>query len=97
VKQVMVGTMHNGERSVAHTDTSRSAQERQVQLMRELSPAARLDLAFALTNGTREMSLAGLQRLHPTDDDRALRVRLAELLYGADSARRLSTALAKGR
>lgn len=89
--------MHNGEASLEQTDTSKKALARQVELFRAMTPEHRLELAFSLSHGTREMSLVGLQRLHPTEDDLTLRIRLAGLMYGPAAAERISAAIARRR
>ena len=58
-------------------------------------PAGRLDTAMSMSESTRELSLAGLQRLHPDESDLELRVRLAGVLYGEAVGARLNAALAR--
>lgn len=89
--------MHNGEASVAQTDTSKKALARQVQLFRAMTVDQRLQRTFALSASMREISLAGLKRLHSTDDDETLRVRLATLMYGAEAGERIKRLLARRR
>jgi hypothetical protein len=82
--------VHSGELSAQQTDTAPKMEQRQLALVRAMSEAERLELAFSLSGGTREMALAGLQRLHPQEDDATLKLRLAELLYGHAVVERLS-------
>lgn len=77
--------MHNGEASAKQTDSS--ARER----------ARRLELALSMSESTREMSLTGLQKLHPAESDMQLRTRLAALLYGPAAEARITAALERRR
>ena len=87
--------MHNGEASVKQTDSSAKARARQLQLFRAMSPQERLELALSMSESARELSLTGLQKLHPTESDLQLRIRLAGLLYGATAQARITAALAR--
>ncbi|MDP3237428.1 MAG: hypothetical protein Q8S33_36060 [Myxococcales bacterium] len=87
--------MHNGEASVKQTDSSAKARARQLQLFRAMSPQERLELALSMSESTRELSLTGLQKLHPDESDLQLRIRLAALLYGATAQARITAALAR--
>jgi hypothetical protein len=87
--------VHNGEASLNQTDTAAWAQKRQVELYRAMSPQQRFETACSMSEATRERSLTGLQRLHPTDSDLQLRVRLATFLHGEVIGARLNAALAK--
>lgn len=87
--------MHNGEHSLKQTDSSAWARTRQLQLFRAMSPQERLELALSMSESTRELSLTGLQKLHPEEGDLQLRVRLAALLYGDAARARIAAALAR--
>jgi hypothetical protein len=89
--------VHNGEASLQQSDTSSDARERQLELIRSMSPQARLELAMSMSESTRELSLASLQRLHPQETDQQLRLRLAGLLYGEAARDRIAAALSRGR
>ena len=87
--------MHNGEASLKQTDTAEWAQRRQVERFRAMTQQERFDTAVSMSESTRELSLAGLQRLHPDETELQLRVRLAALLFGAAVGARLNAALAR--
>lgn len=87
--------MHNGEASLQQSDSSSRARLRQLELFRAMSQAERLEMAFSMSESARELSLTGLQKLHPQENDLELRVRLAGLLYGAATGQRLTAALAR--
>jgi hypothetical protein len=87
--------VHNGEASLQQTDTTSKARERQLQLLRAMSQEDRLAQACSMSESTRELSLAGLQRLHPQDTELELRVRLATFLYGPAAAERIRAGLAR--
>jgi hypothetical protein len=54
-------------------DTSPEAQLKHYDLMRHLSPAQRLKLAFDLTEATRALIMADLQYRNPDADEATLR------------------------
>lgn len=85
--------MHNGEASLRQSDNTASARARQLVLFRAMSQQERLEMALSMSESTRELSLSGLQRLHPLETDLQLRVRLAALLYGESAHARILSAL----
>lgn len=88
--------VHNGEASLEQSDTSAKAASRQLALIRSMTQQARLELAMSMSESTRELSLASLQRLHPDETDQQLRLRLAGLLYGDVARDRIFAALQRG-
>lgn len=70
-------------------DTNPRATARYYELLREKSPAERLEMASALTSVVRELSLAGIRRDSPNLTQRQLQAKLAERMYGRDVAVRL--------
>jgi hypothetical protein len=56
-------------------DTTPEAQRKQVELMRRLSPAEKLSLAFALTETMRDLIRADLRHRFPHADETELRRR----------------------
>jgi hypothetical protein len=62
-----------------------------------MSLPERFDLAMSMSESMRELSLTGLQKLHPDENDLQLRVRLAGLLYGASAQARITAALERRR
>jgi hypothetical protein len=55
----------------------------------ELTPAARLEVAVALSRAVRELAEAGIRQRHPGADADEVKVRLAVRLYGRQAAERL--------
>jgi len=67
-------------------DTSPDAAALHEQSYRELGPAGRLKIALELSDLTHAMAVAGIRRRHPELSDADARRKLAELLYGSESA-----------
>jgi hypothetical protein len=70
-------------------DTSAKARRRYEELLRATSPAARLAIAVSLSEAARELAMAGIRSAYPGISDREATARLAERMYGAETARRL--------
>ena len=69
-------------------DTTPDAQRKQFELMRRLSPAQKLSLAFALTDTMRDLIRADLHRRFPNADETELRRRfIARVLPREDVIR----------
>jgi hypothetical protein len=69
-------------------DTTPDAQRTQIELMRRLSPAQKLSLAFALTDTMRDLIRADLHQRFPFADESELRRRfIARVLPRADVIR----------
>jgi hypothetical protein len=69
-------------------DTSPEAQRMQVELMRRLSPAQKLSLAFALTDAMRDLILADLHHQFPQAEDAEIKRRfIARVLPREDVIR----------
>jgi hypothetical protein len=69
-------------------DTTPDAQRKQVELMRRLSPAQKLSLAFTLTDTMRDLIRADLQRRFPHADETEMRRRfIARVLAREDVIR----------
>ncbi len=71
------------------TDTSPAAAARYAERLRALGPAERLAIAAGLTQGVRTLAEAGIRQRHPHAGPAEVRHRLAELLYGRETAERL--------
>lgn len=56
-------------------DTTPDAQRKQIELMRQLSPATKISLAFALTETLRDLIRADLRHRFPHADETELRRR----------------------
>ena len=59
------------------------------QLLRQMSPMARLQKAADLSVAVRQLALAGLRLRHPQAAPDELRARLAVRLYGRENAIRM--------
>jgi len=70
-------------------DTGPEANARYHELLRAMTPEARLEAAMGLSRAVRELAIAGIQRRHPGVSDEELRVRLTVRLYGRSCAERL--------
>lgn len=70
-------------------DTAPSEVERYFELLRTLTPSARLKAAACASRRVRMFAEAGLRQRHPHADDAEIRIRLTSLLYGPQVARRV--------
>jgi hypothetical protein len=69
-------------------DTTPEAQRKQIELMRRLSPAQKLSLAFALTDTMRDLIRADLRHRFPDADETEMRRRfIARVLPREDVMR----------
>ncbi len=67
------------------TDTEAQAEERWMEMLRQMTPAQRLARTWELSEAVRQMFLANVQHL----DEAAQRRRLAEACYGPEAAERM--------
>jgi Rv0078B-related antitoxin len=74
--------------AVLSRDTSREAEDLQVQIWRSMTPAQKLDLALGASKAAREMARAGLRDRHPGASEDEITQRLALITLGDDLARR---------
>jgi len=72
-----------------HDDTSSEQLSLYRRKLAELSPAARMAVAVALSRAVRELAEAGIRQRHPGADAEEVKVRLAVRLYGRQAAQRL--------
>jgi hypothetical protein len=75
--------------AVLAADTTAAIEQRQVDAWRRLSPLERLRLVSDTTRAVTNLSLAGIRRRHPQASERECFLRLAAILLGADTARRV--------
>ncbi len=68
------------------TDTSKEAQDLQLELVRKMSPAERLNRALSLSSDLVEAAKAAIRRRHPNLSDREVGLKFIELHYGAELA-----------
>ena len=70
-------------------DTSRQAEEMQVELWRGMSPLSKVQAVSALTRSVLQLSLAGIRQRFPEATDSECRIRLARLTLGPELAERV--------
>lgn len=75
--------------AVLAADTTADIEQRQVDSWRRLSPVERLRLVSDTTRAVMNLSLAGIRRRHPQAAERECFLRLAAILLGVDTARRV--------
>lgn len=71
------------------SDTSSRAEERYYELLRARSPRERLVTAVLLTSAVRKLAEAAIRNADPGATERVVRARLADRLYGQETAKRL--------
>jgi hypothetical protein len=76
-------------------DTTREASDVQRELHRRLGPVARVELAFAMSQKSREISIAAMMDRDPTLSYSEARDRLLARLLGEDLYRRATSSSAK--
>ncbi|HEV7241546.1 MAG TPA: hypothetical protein VGQ36_20105 [Thermoanaerobaculia bacterium] len=67
-------------------DTSAAAAQLHAESYRQLGLAGRLRIALELSDLTHAMAIAGIRRRHPECSEEDARRKLAELLYGSETA-----------
>jgi len=77
-------------------DTSPEAERVYFQLLAKKSSVERLEMVSQLNAAVRALAMSGLRERYPNETEVDLKVRLAELLYGADVAKRIAKGLGKG-
>ena len=75
--------------AVLATDTTAEIEQRQVDSWRRLSVPDRMRLVSDTTRAVMNLSLAGIRRRHPDASERECFLRLAAILLGVDTARRV--------
>lgn len=75
--------------AVLAADTTADIEHRQVDAWRRLSPLERLRLVSEATRAVLNLSLAGIRRRHPHASERECFLRLAAIMLGVDTARRV--------
>lgn len=75
--------------AVLATDTTAEIEQRQVDSWRRLSAPDRMRLVSDTTRAVMNLSLAGIRRRHPHASERECFLRLAAILLGVDTARRV--------
>jgi hypothetical protein len=69
-------------------DTPRDVEQRQIEAWRRMTPMEKADLVVALSQGARDLAVAGIRHRYPLASPREQFLRLAMLTLGGDLARR---------
>lgn len=75
--------------AVLSADTTADIEQRQVDAWRRLSSVERLRLVSDTTRAVRDLALAGILRRHPQASERECFLRLAAIVLGVDTTRRV--------
>lgn len=75
--------------AVLSADTTADIEQRQVVAWRRLSSVERLRLVSETTRAVMDLSRAGIRRRHPQASERECFLRLAAILLGVDTTRRI--------
>jgi hypothetical protein len=71
------------------TDTSPEIDALQLKLLRQASPARKLELLAQVNDTVRALALSGLRTRHPDDPSEIIQRRLADLILGAEVAKKV--------
>jgi hypothetical protein len=82
-------TRSTSERAVLSGDTSRSAEQLQVEIWRALTSVQIAGLIAGASSAARTLAIAGLRERYPAASDRELLIRYAALTLGPVLARRV--------
>ena len=75
--------------AILTTDTTADIEQRQIDAWRRLAPLQKLQLVSGATRAAVSLSLAGIRRRHPQASERECFLRLAAILLGVDTTRRV--------
>lgn len=78
--------MYNRRMVKHHSDTHPEIAAMQTQLLRQLSPAQRLEKVAQLNQTAKMLALAGLKSRYPDDSPDNLKRRFADLVLGTELA-----------
>jgi hypothetical protein len=67
-------------------DTAPDARRRQLAVYRSMSPALKVEIAFAMSEEVRQLSIDGIRARKPHLDDDGVRCELLRLLHGRSVA-----------
>jgi hypothetical protein len=72
-----------------YSDTHPEMEALQIQLLRQVGPARKMEMLAQLNASARTLALTGLRSRYPQASETELRRRLASLLLGEDLARKV--------
>ncbi len=75
--------------SAYHTDTHPKMEALQIRLLRTASPARKMEMLAGLNASAKTLALSGLRRRFPQASEGELRLKLAALLLGEETARKV--------
>lgn len=75
--------------AVLAADTTSDIEQRQVDSWRHLPPSEKMRVVSYTTRAVMNLSLAGIRSRHPQASERECFLRLAAILLGVDTARRI--------
>jgi len=75
------------------SDTPRSIEEKQLEILRRLGPSKRLETMRKLSRGQKQMAWSALRRTFPELSPRELQVKAVELWFGSELSIRLEQML----
>lgn len=75
------------------SDTTAEAEELIFELLSKKSPAEKLQMVCDTSAMVRTLTMSGLRERYPHETDMQLKIRLTELLYGADVAAEIAKKL----
>jgi hypothetical protein len=73
---------------VTPPDTSAGVEQRLVDGWRRMTPREKIALVLGMSANVRQLALAGVRRRYPGASPREQQLRLAQVLFGQDLARR---------
>jgi len=83
------------KRAILSHDTSRQAEDMQIELWRGMSPMSKVQAVSELTRSVLRLSLAGIRQRHPEATSLECNIRLARLILGPELAERVYPESAK--
>lgn len=66
------------------SDTTVEAAKRQLEIMRELGPQKRIEMAFDMSNSLRDIVEAGVKLRHPDYNEQKTKQEVLRLMLGGD-------------
>jgi hypothetical protein len=86
---VTVPPLEHAAAAILTNDTTADVERRQIEAWRRLSPREKLQIVSETTQAAINLCLAGVRRRYPHASEREQFLRLAAILLGVDTARRV--------